>query len=120
MGSLESQKVWKELRARLSFIRSNERCLSSEKEISWKTGYVEIWTKKPPKGYYDPLRGFTTESSGNPTLSFLSSEGWRFDWEAFLTRGSLPSHGSRAENSVKGNFGSVYIGSVLVQIFGRK
>jgi len=44
-------------------------------EISGKTGYVETWIKKPPKGYYDPLRGFTTASSDNPTFSFHSSEG---------------------------------------------
>jgi hypothetical protein len=44
-------------------------------EITWKTGYVETSIKKPPKGYYDPLRGFTTASSSNPTFSFYSSEG---------------------------------------------
>jgi hypothetical protein len=29
--------------------------------------------KKPPKGYKNPLRGFTRSSSGNPTFSFYAS-----------------------------------------------
>jgi hypothetical protein len=31
--------------------------------------------KKPPKGFDNPLRGFTRSSSGNPTFSFCASEG---------------------------------------------
>ena len=31
--------------------------------------------KKPPKGYDNPLRGFTRPSSGNPTFSSQTPEG---------------------------------------------
>jgi len=31
--------------------------------------------RKPPKGYDNPLRGFTRSSSENPTFSFCASEG---------------------------------------------
>jgi hypothetical protein len=40
----------------------------------WKTGYIEVLIKEPPKGYYDPLRGFTASSSGNSTFSSYSPE----------------------------------------------
>ena len=45
--------------------------------------------KKPPKGYNNPLRGFTRSSSGNPTFSFYASEGKRFcGWVNLATRGN--------------------------------
>jgi len=50
------------------------RWLSVQMEI-WKTGYIEVLIKEPPKGYYNPLRGFTTVSSDNPTFSFHAPEG---------------------------------------------
>jgi hypothetical protein len=41
-------------------------------------GQVEAEIRKPPKGYHNPLGGFTAASSDNPTFSFYSSEGKRF------------------------------------------
>jgi hypothetical protein len=32
--------------------------------------FLRYERKKPPKGYDDPLRGFTGPSFGNPTFSF--------------------------------------------------
>jgi hypothetical protein len=54
--------------------RSLARCLSGQMEIIWKTGCGATSIKKPPKGYYDPVRGFTTSFSGTPTFSFYASE----------------------------------------------
>jgi hypothetical protein len=46
-------------------------------EIRHRMGHVEAGIEKPPKGYYNPLRGFIRSSSGNPTFSFYSPEGKR-------------------------------------------
>jgi hypothetical protein len=44
-----------------------------KKDQSLKKKYLE--TKKPPRGYSNPLRGFSGASSDDPTLSSCSSDG---------------------------------------------
>jgi hypothetical protein len=71
-------------------------------KVSGTSVYTVAWIKKPPKGYYNPLRGFTRSSFDNPTFSFHASEGKRFCWEVICERGIVyRSNGIKSAKFVK-------------------
>jgi hypothetical protein len=49
--------------------------LAGQVEISHRMDQTKSVIKKPPKGYYNPLRGFTWSSFGKPTFSLITPEG---------------------------------------------
>jgi hypothetical protein len=59
----------------LAVFVSPKREFRAEGNQVQKRVILEYELEKPPKGYSDPLRGFTAASSGTPTFSFYSSEG---------------------------------------------
>jgi hypothetical protein len=50
-----------------------KKLFRKENSIAEKRKYLE--TKKPPRGYSNPLRGFSGAFSDDPTLSSCSSDG---------------------------------------------
>jgi len=59
----------------LAVFVSPKREFRAEGNQVQKRVILEYELEKPPKGYSDPLRGFTRSSSGNPTFSFSTPEG---------------------------------------------